>query len=282
MPTSSPADAATPLPAGAVARTVERVHGERRERVRDALAAEAPVALLFNGIAHVVMMATPCDLEDLARGFALSEGIVAAVAEIGAVTVTERLSGFEVALAVPAARAAALPAGGRALEARSGCGLCGVRTLEDAIRQPPSVGAGPRIEETALHRALAAIGAQQAINRVSGATHAAGWARADGELVCVREDVGRHNALDKLIGALAVRGFDPAAGFLLLTSRASYEMVVKAAMAGITVLAAMSAPTALAVSLAQSAGLTLIAFARRDGHVIYTRPERLVAGGVPA
>ncbi len=271
MPTSSPESP----PCGATRRPVERVRSGAHERTLDALAEEVPVALRVNGSAHVVMMATPCDLEDLARGFALSEGLSARAGDIGAVTVAARLGGHEVDIALPRLAAGAAP-GTRAIESRSGCGLCGVRELEDAVRQPPAVGAGPRISEAALRRALAGIGALQAINDATGAVHAAGYARADGSLALVREDVGRHNALDKLIGALAPAGLDAAQGVLVLTSRASYEMVVKAATAGFALVAAISAPTALAATLAASCGMTLVGFARAQSFVIYTRPERLL------
>ena len=274
MPTST----TEPPPPGAARRPVERVRAGAHERTLDALAEEVPVALRVNGKAHVVMMATPCDLEDLARGFALSEGLAARAADIGAVTVAERLGGYEVEIALPQlAASAAANLGTRGIEARSGCGLCGVRELEDAVRQPPAVGAGPRLTEAALRRALADIGALQAINGVTGAVHAAGYARRDGSLALVREDVGRHNALDKLIGALAPARLDAAQGMLVLTSRASYEMVVKAAMAGFALVAAISAPTALAATLAARCGMTLVGFARAQSFVIYTHPERLLA-----
>ncbi|MGA9829217.1 MAG: formate dehydrogenase accessory sulfurtransferase FdhD, partial [Rhodanobacteraceae bacterium] len=154
-------------------------------------------------------------------------------------------------------------------------GLCGAETLEAAIRHPPAVGAGPTIDDAALQRALAQLRERQPLNVATGATHAAAWSDRDGHIRLLREDVGRHNALDKLIGAMMNAGLDVACGFLIITSRASYEMVQKAATLGISVLAAISAPTALAISLAEETGMTLIGFARADGYVTYANAWRL-------
>jgi FdhD protein len=251
-------------------------HGEV-EVATDRVAEEVPVALLYNDAPHVVMMATPCDLDDFALGFSLSEAVIGQARELEGVSRHDLLEGIELRLRVPPARAAALEARRRNLVGRSGCGLCGAQALEDALRQPPPVGAGPRITSAALQRALAELHERQPLNLATGATHAAAWARVDGELVLVREDVGRHNALDKLIGALARAGADLQDGFLVVTSRASYEMVQKAATLGVGLLAAISAPTALAIQLAETTGLTLVGFARREGHVVYSGPQRIAA-----
>jgi FdhD protein len=151
-----------------------------------------------------------------------------------------------------------------------------VQHLAAAVRPLPAVGQGLRIGRTAIQRALAELEEAQALGRLTRATHAAAWAHADGTLVLIREDVGRHNALDKLVGAVARAGLDPASGFILVTSRCSYEMVEKAAMAGVSVLVAISAPTALAIRKAEEAGLTLVALARADGHMVFTRSDRIV------
>lgn len=269
-------------PPGAVRRGTQRSRRGVRVRVDDCVAEEIPVALLFNDQPHAVMMATPHDLEDFARGFALSEGIVAASGEIGAIARCDQLAGIELRVNIPPARAAALEVRRRGLTGRTGCGLCGIQMLEDAVRQPPPVGRGPRIREDALAHALAAIGAHQPVNLATGAVHAAAWCTRAGDVALLREDIGRHNALDKLLGAMAAAGTDVGDGFLLLTSRASYEMVMKAATCGIAVVAAMSAATALAIALAEQAEVTLIGFARPEGHTIYTRPERLAARGEAA
>jgi FdhD protein len=255
---------------------VRRWRGDRSESCDDAIAEEVPVAFLYNEQPHAVMMATPRDLDDFAVGFSLGEAIVTASTEIGGVEVRTRLEGIELAIRVPANRADALEKRRRALTGRTGCGLCGAQSLEDAVRQPPPVADGPCIGAATLRSAIRAVGAAQSLNRVTGATHAAAWAGRDGTITLVREDVGRHNALDKLIGALARTGTDTRAGFAVVTSRASFEMVQKAATAGITLLAAMSAPTVLAIHLAEATGLTLIAFARRDGHVVYSHPWRMI------
>ncbi|WP_255323135.1 formate dehydrogenase accessory sulfurtransferase FdhD [Lysobacter sp. K5869] len=241
----------------------------------DEVAAEVPVALAYNGEAFAVMMATPDDIADFALGFSLSEGIVAAPAELAIDEIATSLEGISVALRVPPERAAALQARRRNLQGRSGCGVCGTESIEAVLRPPPRVGDGPRIGAAALQRALRELRRSQPLNALTGATHAAAWADADGALRFVREDVGRHNALDKLIGAMAAAGADPQRGFCVVTSRASYEMAMKAAQAGIALLAAISAPTALAIALADSCGLTLIGFARDDGHAVYTHPQRL-------
>jgi FdhD protein len=165
----------------------------------------------------------------------------------------------------------------RLLPGRSGCGICGTRDLERAIHQNAPVGTGKTIERDALERALAQLQSCQPINAATGAVHAAAWADTQGHIQLVREDVGRHNALDKLLGALRKAGLDPAVGMVVVTSRASYEMVTKAASAGVTLLAAISAPTALAIELARSTGLTLIGFARRGSQNIYTHPHRIVS-----
>lgn len=243
---------------------------------------ETPVAITYNRATYAVMMATPADLEDFALGFSLTEGVVSAPDDIEDLEIVPAEGGIELRLTIAPARAATLIERRRYLAGATGCGLCGMESLAEAVRPLPRVPEGLRVAPAVIGAAMATLAPAQSLNEATSAVHGAGFFLPQQGLLALREDVGRHNALDKLIGALVMRGFDPAAGFLLLTSRASYEMVVKAAMAGITVLAAMSAPTALAVSLAQSAGLTLIAFARRDGHVIYTRPERLVAGGIPA
>jgi FdhD protein len=266
------------MPPGSVRRSVQRWRGGARSDCTDAVAEEVPIALLYNERPHVVMMATPCDLEDFALGFSLSEAVIAAADElIEPVDIQTRLEGIEVRMRIPEARADALETRRRNLSGRTSCGLCGAQALEDALRQPPRVAAAMQVNAATLQRALGQLHERQTLNAVTGATHAAAWARPDGEIVLLREDVGRHNALDKLIGALLRGGIDLREGFLVVTSRASYEMVQKAATVGIALLAAISAPTALAIQLAESTGLSLIGFARPEGHVVYA-PARDAAG----
>ena len=262
------------LPDAVEKSVLRRRHGRATE-ARDMVAAEVPVAFACNGEPFAVMMATPDDLEDFALGFALAEGIVANAGEAVIDSIETSLEGVAIALSIPPARAGQLETRRRSLEGRSGCGICGVAQVEAVLRPPPPVGAGTIITSDALDRALRELQDRQPLNALTGATHAAGWAGADGQIALVREDVGRHNALDKLVGAMVRAGIDPQAGFAVVTSRASYEMVMKAAQAGITLLAAISAPTALAIALAESSALTLVAFAREHGHVVYAHPRRL-------
>ncbi|MBL8296966.1 MAG: formate dehydrogenase accessory sulfurtransferase FdhD [Rhodanobacteraceae bacterium] len=262
------------LPYGAVQRTVVRWRDGQLEQQEDIIAEEVPVAIVCNGERFAVMMATPADLEDFALGFALSEGVIADPAELTQVQVRSHLEGVELELSIPPARAAALAQRTRRLEGRSGCGICGSRDLNDLLRLPPPVGASPGLSAVALDRALTALASHQHLAAATGATHAAAWANPAGGIQLLREDVGRHNALDKLIGAMLREQIRPDAGFALITSRASYEMALKAASAGIAILAAISAPTALAIALADSVGLTLIGFARPGGCAVYTHAGR--------
>jgi len=268
-------------PQGAVEKRVLRRHGGQVAEANDLVAAEVPVALAYNGRAFAVMMATPGDLEDFALGFSLSEGIVAQVDELQIESIDASLEGVSIALAIPPSRAAALEQRNRNLQGRSGCGICGTASIEAVLRPPPPVGDGIAIAADALDRALRELQARQPLNAATGATHAAGWADAGGRIARVREDVGRHNALDKLIGAMLRAGDDPQSGFAVVTSRASYEMAMKAAQAGMPLLAAISAPTALAIALADSAGLTLVGFARDHGHVVYSHAWRLPVDAKP-
>ncbi len=262
--------------AGFVRRPIRRFRGGKVAEVTDAIAEEVPVALVYNDRPHVVMMATPRDLDDFALGFSLSEAIVGAASEITSIETQTLLEGIEVRLRIPDERAEVLETRHRNLTGRTSCGLCGAQALEDAVRQPPHVGAGPGIDADVLHRALAQMHDRQPLNVATGATHAAAWSNLNGEIVLLREDVGRHNALDKVVGAMAKAGERPYEGFLLVTSRASYEMVQKSATVGIALLAAISAPTALAIHLAEETGMTLIGFARPEGHVVYANPERIL------
>jgi FdhD protein len=270
---------------GYVLRPIERHRRGELERVNDAVAEEVPVAMIYDDVPFAVMMVTPLDLEDFALGFSLSEGLIRTPSELMALEVRPRLEGVELAMRVESEQLARRvgEGGERLLPGRSGCGLCGARLLEDAVRHPSPVGSGPCIAPGALARALEALGRLQPVNAQTGSVHAAAWVQLDGSIALVREDVGRHNALDKLIGAMVKAAIDPEQGFLLVTSRASYEMVTKAASAGMTVMAAISAPTALAIHLAESTHLTLIGFARQGSYVVYTHPQRLlqVSGGNP-
>jgi FdhD protein len=258
---------------------VQRWIDGRIELSSDQVAEEQPVALLYSGMPHVVMLATPADLADLGVGFSVSEAIVAAATQIRALRVLPTDGGMEVQIDIPGERLAALLQRQRNLSGRTGCGLCGAETIEQAIRHPGPVGAGVTISSTELHATLAELQTRQPLNAQTGSVHAAGWALPGRGLQLVREDVGRHNALDKALGALLRAGLDPASGYLVITSRASYEMVLKAATLGVTLLAAVSAPTALAIRLALEAGLTLVGFARTHRHVLYAHPQRLLSHG---
>lgn len=251
---------------------VLRLDGDRAQSLRETLAEETAVALLFNGVPYVVMMATAADLEDFACGFTLSEGIVERVDEVQVVEVLARENGIAVHLAIPGARFEALEKRRRNLVGRGGCGLCGAETLADAIRPVRTVPTGTPVAAAALRDAFARLAQSQPLNRECGALHAA--AALCGETLLVREDVGRHNALDKAIGALARA--DRRAQVLLVTSRASYELVHKTAQAGVGILAAVSAPTAYAVRLAEEAGLTLIGFARDARMTVYAHAARVI------
>jgi FdhD protein len=258
-----------------VRREVERHRGGAVAHVADAIAEEIPVAFVYNERPHAVMLATPADFEDFALGFSLSEAIIADAAEFEALEVAPGLAGVELRIRVPDARAAVLDDRVRQLTGRTGCGLCGAQTLDAAIRHPAAVAEPEPINTAALQRALAELKSRQTINVATGATHAAAWASSAGRVEFVREDVGRHNALDKLIGAMVAATVDVRGGFIVVTSRASYEMIMKSATVGIGILAAISAPTALAMALAEEANVTLIAFARPEGYSVYAHAQRM-------
>jgi len=262
---------------GSAHRPARRLTAVGDEALNEIVAEEVAVALVYNGISHAVMMATPCDLEDLARGFSLTEGIVDKLSEIYDIEVEAVGRGVEVRLEIAAQRMAGLQERRRNLAGRTGCGLCGVESLEAALRPVPAIRATAPVSRRSIDRAMAALPRLQLINRVNGATHAAGWASADGTLIEVREDVGRHNALDKLCGALARRAAVEPGGFVVVTSRCSYEMVQKAAVLGAAAIAAVSAPTSLAIETAEQAGIALVAFVRDGRLTAYAHVDRISA-----
>jgi FdhD protein len=273
---SAPAEAQGQTAAAVSAEVaVERWTRGALARTTDQVAEEMPVALVYHDVPHVVMLATPADLEDYAVGFTLSEGLVAHTDEIRGVEVIPGEASVDVKISVAWERFTQLLQRRRNLTGRTGCGLCGAETAEDAIRECAPVPAGISISAAELHEAMTQLSGRQPINARTGSVHAAAWVVPGKGIQVVREDVGRHNALDKTIGALARAQADFAAGYMLITSRASYEMVQKCATVGVSLLVALSAPTAFAVRLAQRAGLTLVAFARPDQHVVYAHPHRI-------
>jgi FdhD protein len=245
----------------------------------DTVAEEVPVAFEYNGISHSVMLATPADLEDFALGFSLSEGIVERRTDVFHIDIEEAPAGITLHLQVSGGAFARLKQRRRSLAGRTGCGLCGAESLAQVMRDLPPVAAGPAYPLAALHEGMRRLPAQQLLQQTTGAVHAACHVSADGSISHVREDVGRHNALDKTLGALAFAGTAPE-GALIITSRASFEMVQKAAAMGYGVLAAVSAPTAAAIRLADKLNLTLVGFLRGPNCSIYTHARRLQGSAV--
>ncbi len=247
----------------------------------DVVIEEVPVALVYNGISHAVMMATPADLEDFAIGFSLTEGIVHSPEEIYDLSVEPGPEGISVDITIASERFVALKERRRNMTGRTGCGLCGTESLAEAIRPIPRVPTHGAIDDEAVQRAVRDLKEWQPLQAETGATHAAAWCDRNGAIIRVREDVGRHNALDKLVGACighesqdgntTTRALTE--GFVLISSRGSFEMVQKSAAVGVGCLVAVSAPTALAIREAEKAGMTLIGFARPGRHVVYTHPD---------
>lgn len=244
----------------------------------DELAAEVAVALTYNRRSHVVMMVTPAALEDFAIGFSLTEGIIAAPRDVLEMAVLERENGLELAMTVSPDRFERLLGQRRNLAGRTGCGLCGAESLDQAVRAPAVVAGRLAVTAAALQAAVRSLQTYQPLQMLTGAVHGAAWCDTEGHILAAREDVGRHNALDKLIGHLARTGFEADAGFVLVSSRASYEMVYKTAAAGIELLAAVSAPTTLAIDFAHRSGVTLVGFARPGRHNVYTFENRIAGG----
>ena len=238
--------------------------GGARAAVSRPVAVERPIAIEFNGIGYAVMMATPADLEDFAIGFALSERLIADAADVIDIDHHTAAGGDILRVTLSPRCAEQVFARARHRVSESSCGLCGIENLEQALRPLPAVDGGDGIDEAVVFRAIAALRAHQPLNRATGAVHAAARCRADGSIVDVREDVGRHNAFDKLIGAMRRAGDDWDGGFALLSSRCSYELVEKAALAGCPMLVTLSAATDLAIDRAGACGLRLIVLARPD------------------
>ncbi|KUZ14042.1 formate dehydrogenase accessory protein FdhD [Burkholderia diffusa] len=266
----------TEEPRGAIELSVRRTRGGAVETAHDYVGQEWPVALVFNGISHAVMMCTPRDLEAFAVGFAISEGIVERGSDIKDIEVILHadapLPHAEVHLEVVQQAFAALKDRRRALAGRTGCGVCGIESidlLDLAPERVPDTGFLARLAPDALARAAHALPVHQALTRLTGGLHAAAWCDATGAIRMAFEDVGRHNALDKLIGSLVLARADATDGFVFLSSRASYELVRKSARVGIPMVATISAPSSLAIEIAKAAGLRLISFCRETGHVDY-------------
>ena len=244
----------------------------------DELAEEVPVALVYNGISHVVMMASPGDLQRFAVGFSLSEGIIENRAEIYGMDVVQECNGLAVRIELSSRRFMGLKERRRALAGRTGCGVCGVEQLNDIGRPVRPLPFTQTFNLANLDRALEHLNDVQPIGRITGCTHAAAWVRPSGQLAGGHEDVGRHVALDKLLGRRVEEGNDWQNGAALVSSRASYEMVQKAAMCGVEILFAVSAATALAVEVAERCNLTLVGFCKPGRATIYTHPQRIIAG----
>jgi len=251
--------------------------GAERAEGTEQVVEETPVAIVYNRVPHVVMMATPEHLEDFVLGFSITEELIRTPADLLEVRIERYSRGIEVQATVDPACDAEISSRARRLSGRTGCGICGADSIAAVLKTVHPVAPGSPIPASVVARALEALTEHQALNREAGAVHAAGWASLDGVIQLAREDVGRHNALDKLVGAALRAGVDPARGFAVVTSRASFEMVQKATVLGAPILAAISGPTGLAVRLAREAGLTLVGFARRGRLTVYSRPERLLA-----
>jgi FdhD protein len=254
---------------------VDRWRNSVKIATEDFLAVEIPVAIEYNGISHAVMLASPADLEDFALGFSLTEGIIEKKSEMFDCEVEIMPEGIIVKTEIATRQFELLKNRRRNLTGRTGCGLCGVETIEQAVRHPALITHHHEIQDTLILKGMKLMQELQLMHQSCGATHAAAWLNFSGEIICVREDVGRHNALDKLIGSLAKADIEFAAGVALITSRASYEMVQKCASVGIGILAAVSAPTSLATQLADNSGLTLIGYMREQSYVIYAHPQRI-------
>jgi len=274
-PTENETHPPVPSPVGTVA-TVAFRRGERRaaERVTPE---ESPVALVYDGSTEAVMMATPADLEDFALGFSLNEGLVERPSDIRQLDIVPGPDGIEARMWLERDRGLAIAARRRTRTGPTGCGLCGIESLAEANRVRSTIDSanGLTLSASQVHAAIAGLEAAQPLGAVTKAVHAAGFWRADGGLIALREDVGRHNALDKLAGALARAGVSASDGAVVLTSRVSVEMVQKTAAMGAPVLIAISAPTGLAIRTADAAGVTIVAVARSDGFEIFTHPERI-------
>lgn len=249
---------------------VRRFQDHQFTSIVDQVVCELPVALVYNGISHAVMMATPTDLELFAKGFSLSEGILSSLKELYSLDIHHSELGIQIDMTIASSAFAALKERRRTMVGRSGCGLCGIESLEQFQVALPNV--TTRMQSNWLAQipaAVAKLEAQQHITRMTGGAHAAAWVVA-GEIVALFEDVGRHNALDKLLGFLSQNHCDVQDGFIVMTSRASYELIRKCAQLNIGLLASISAPTTMAIHMAKQAGLTLASFCRGDGFVIYT------------
>ena len=249
----------------------DRVSGER------IIPEETAVAFTYNGVSYAVMMATPCDLADFALGFSLTERVIASPDQIERLEIVEEAPGIELRMWLKEPYGIALAERRRHLAGPTGCGLCGIETLGEAMRPAPRVSEGRRFTAKDIMRALETVAPLQELNRQTHAMHAAAFWQPGAGLVALREDVGRHNALDKLAGALSHSRIPGRSGMLLLTSRVSVEMVQKAAAIDLPFVVAVSAPTALAVRTAEAAGITLVAIARSDGFEVFTHPYRIAA-----
>ncbi len=269
-----------PLPPSQIPVARQAWRGEAVSNGQRIIPEEIPIALTYGRATHAVMMATPADLRDFALGFSLAEGIVRGPPDVEALDIVTVKDGIELRMDLAPERAMGLERRRRRITGPGGCGLCGMDSLAETLRPVPHATPGGSIAAADIPVALNAMAAAQQLNRTTRAVHAAAfWTKARG-LVAVREDVGRHNALDKLLGCLVWAGEQTHDGILLLSSRVSVEMVQKAAILGAPVIAAVSAPTALAVRTADAAGLTLIGVARDDGFEVFTHPHRIETGQV--
>ncbi len=248
-----------------------------RSLERNTVAEEVPLAIVYNGEPFAVMMLSPTDLDDFVIGFSFTEGVVDKVSDVSAIEYVESENGISAYMSIPKQQAKRMAHRKRSLAGRSGCGICGEETIETVMGRTEVVSNEVRIPSASVQKAIRSLNELQTLNKEAGTLHGAAWSDLDGCIKLLREDVGRHNALDKLIGALmSGSGSDVTSGFVLMTSRASYELVAKCSRANLAVMVAVSGPTTLAINTANQSGVTLIGFARDGRQTIYANEARIM------